>query len=504
MTLIDSLASPTKGSLIDALAVPQLVRRKPSGRYTVRYRERGSVSSMVSIGLRTTNKQEAINRMEQLSKAAKLFLLDNPEATPRDFNERLKDVAETFLMDDARSYWSHDGSIDTLGDLTGDLKSLALGSLNVDQHRALLKALEVVTAANERVSTGNSKPLVDMIDELSLTISAPLSDSTPILENDQGSYPSEIAQDNLKWSVLVEDCLAEKRLTLKEASIKDLTSCLKTISKYLLDSDYMSRVEWLKVRDTMVSEGLSVITVNKCITKAKMVIEYALMNQKVTGRNPIERIKMKEPEGNRKPFSEAQLVTLGSTLSTIKEAHRRSLVGLGLVTGARIGELVQLTPSDVVTIDGVVYIDINDNTYSQPDGTLIRKTLKNANSKRLVPLTDGLYGFSLDTFMADVKTAQDASQTLCKVTRDSASKWFNEVLAPATLGDTEGLVFHSLRHSMATQCKAYGVSEVDAGSILGHKAQSITYGLYGKTQALGRLVSALGVLKAESDMNNKS
>ena len=492
MTLIDSLASPTKGSLIDALAVPQLVRRKPSGRYTVRYRERGSVSSMVSIGLRTTNKQEAIHRMEQLSKAAKLFLLDNPEATPRDFNERLKDVAETFLMDDARSYWSSNGSIDTLGDLTGDLKSLALGSLNVDQHRALIKALEVVTAANERVSTGNSKPLVDMIDALSLTISTPLSDSMTILENDQGSYPSEIAQERLKWSVLVEDCLAEKRLTLKEASIKDLTSCLKTISKYLLDSDYMSRVEWLKVRDTMVSEGLSVITVNKCITKAKMVIEYALMNQKVTGRNPIERIKMKEPEGNRKPFSEAQLVTLGSTLSTIKEAHRRSLVGLGLITGARIGELVQLTPSDVVTIDGVVYIDINDDNG---------KTLKNANSKRLVPLTDGLYGFSLDTFMEDVKTAQDASQTLCKVTRDSASKWFNEVLVPATLGDTEGLVFHSLRHSMATQCKAYGVSEVDAGSILGHKAQSITYGLYGKTQALGRLVSALGVLK---DMNNKS
>lgn len=453
----------------------------------MRYRLKGSTVPLVSLSLITTNRSEAIDRMNELSNAAKYFLLDDPTASPELLNAHLKSIAESLLMDDARAYWSHDGSVDTLGDLTGHLRTLALGSLNVDQHKALLKALEVVSAANERVSTGNAKPLVDLIDSLGAPLGAPVS----ILNDSPEGQPTSFhagAPSLASWETLVNDCIAEKQLTLREASIKDLTSSLRTVSKFLAESnDYMSRPVWLSVRDAMASDGLSPVTINKCLTKASMVISYALMNGQVTGRNPIERMKLKAPEGNRKPFSEAQLNTLGNALGDLKEPHRRSLVALGLLTGARIGELVQVTPSDVVTIDGQVFLDIND------DGD---KTLKNANSKRLVPLIDGLYGVSMGQLMEDVKHAEEAGQTLCKVTRDSASKWFNEVFVKATLADhEEGLVFHSLRHSMATQCKARGVSEVDAGSILGHKAQSITYGLYGKTQALGRLVDALKLLK---------
>lgn len=482
------MMTQTKGNqLALSLARPQLVRRCVSGRYTVRYRLRGVNIPLVSLSLRTANRREALLSMNMISDAARLFLLDKPDATPAELNARLKEVAETLLTDAASDYWSSNGSIDHLGDLTGALRSLSLQRLTMEQQIALSGALKVIQAAEQRVHCGDPQPLIDVITSTAST-----------------AISTEIKQSVVSlWSSLVDDCITEKRLTLKESSVKDLVSSLRTITAFIPESatghtlgdaskasdDILSRPMWLKVRDDMVNAGLAVGTINKCLTKASMVIEYALLNRKLTtGSNPIKRMKLKAVETNRKPFSAAQLASLGLALRNIKEPHRRSLVGLGLVTGARIGELVQLRPSDVVTIDGVVYIDINDN-----DG----KSLKNANSKRLVPLTDGLYGFSLPTFLEDVKTAEDASQTLCKVTRDSASKWFNEVFVSTVLGDashSSGLTFHSLRHSMATECKAAGVSEIDAGSILGHKAQSITYGLYGKTQALGRLVKALGRL----------
>lgn len=484
MTQICLTSSASLTGLSTTLAVPQLVRRKPSGRYTVRYRQRGSMIPMLSLGLKTTNRNEAINRMTTITEAAKLFLLDNPKATPKEFNERLKDVAEALLTDDARSYWSHEGDIDTLGDLTGALRSLSLGQLSVAHQVAIRNALEVLQAGSERVQHGDPSALIGVLEGLK-----GLKDDGDIANN----VITNSKDPKATWASIVEDCLAEKRLTIRESSVKDLESSLRTVSKYILESDFMSRQVWLSVRDAMLADGLAISSVNKFLTKARMVIEYALMNQKVPlGRNPIERIKMREPQGKRKAFSEEQLKALVVASRHLMEPHRRSLVALGAITGARIGELVQLTPSDVVTIDGTVYIDINDNDA---------KTLKNANSKRLVPLCDGLYGFSLADFMEDVKslTSTDSTasttSTICKVTRDRASKWFNEEFVKATLGDVEGLVFHSFRHAMATQCKAHGVSEVDAGSILGHKSQSITYGLYGKGQALGRLKGAMETLK---------
>ncbi|MCV5950046.1 integrase, partial [Escherichia coli] len=48
-----------------------------------------------------------------------------------------------------------------------------------------------------------------------------------------------------------------------------------------------------------------------------------------------------------------------------------------------------------------------------------------------------------------------------------------------------------LRHWLATRMKERGVNLVDAQGILGHSSQSITYDLYGKGHAVGRLAEVL-------------
>lgn len=151
--------------LLSRLAIPQLVRRKVSGRYTVRLRKVGSVSSLVSIGLRTTNKQEAVKRMNGVAQTAKAFLLDNPQATTSALNEHLKNMALTFLTEKVGDFWSG-LEVDHIEDASVNLRSLAKESMTVDQQAHIVKALEVLQAARSRAHSGDTQPLLSVLASL--------------------------------------------------------------------------------------------------------------------------------------------------------------------------------------------------------------------------------------------------------------------------------------------------------------------------------------------------
>lgn len=61
---------------------------------------------------------------------------------------------------------------------------------------------------------------------------------------------------------------------------------------------------------------------------------------------------------------------------------KRWLLSLGIITGGRLKEICQLATRDVVTMEpGLVAIHINEVGEG--------KSIKNKQSERLVPLTDG-------------------------------------------------------------------------------------------------------------------
>ncbi|EEW1532829.1 site-specific integrase [Escherichia coli] len=430
-------------------------------------------------------------RQRELAATAKAFLLDRPDVSLQELTEHLRVMAEQFLGDD---YWNG-LEVATLVNLKDTQ------ALNLDQQKGIRLALEVLTAAQlaplaqQRVDTGDTSGLIDIVN----TDCSTIGDSTSILKNEQGDRPAVFTQEPqpaiCSFSELVSSLLAEKVQTLKSSSYKDLSSSLNTVSRFLPeDMDLMSRSEWLAVRDAMLAAEVRPSTINKLLTKAKMCLDYGLMNGQLEGRNPIERMKLtKDIDSKRRAFTDEELERLlvrveseyqftRHTAHTTSEARRwASLVSV--VTGARSAEVCHLTKRDIVTLDnGLVCIDINEDG----DG----KSVKNKHSVRLVPLTDGACGFDLKSFLEWVDTQPDEGP-LFGMTPSAYSSWFNSWVLTEALPDAENVSLHSLRHWLATRMKERGVNLVDAQGILGHSSQSITYDLYGKGHAVGRLAEVL-------------
>ena len=454
-------------------------------------------------------------RQRELAATAKAFMLDRPEVSLQELTEHLRSMAEQFLTDASDDYWNG-LEVATLVDEKSNLKELAATqALSLDQQKGIRLALEVLTAAQQRVDTGDTSGLIKLIDggvsqltdDNNPTDYSTICDSMAVLSNEQGVSPEVFTQERqpevaiadqpaiCSFSELVSSLLAEKVQTLKSSSYKDLSSSLNTVSRFLPENmDLMSRSGWLAVRDAMLAAEVRPSTINKLLTKAKMCLDYALMNGHLEGRNPIERMKLvKDVDSKRRAFTDDELEGLlgrveaeyqftRHTAHTTSEARRwASLVSV--ITGARAAEVCHLTKRDIVTLDnGLVCIDINEDGEG--------KSVKNKHSVRLVPLTDGAYGFDLKSFLEWVYMQPDEGP-LFGMTPSAYSSWFNSRVLTEALPDAENVSLHSLRHWLATRMKERGVNLVDAQGILGHSSQSITYDLYGKGHAVGRLADVL-------------
>ncbi|MGT6068704.1 site-specific integrase [Escherichia coli] len=444
-------------------------------------------------------------RQRELAATAKAFLLDRQEVSLQELTAHLKSMAEQFLTDETNDYWNG-LEVATLVDEKANLKEIAASqALSIDQQRGIKLALEVLTAAQQRVDTGDTSGLIGIIDN-NHTVKSTICDSMAILSNEQGVSPEVFTQvtapcshserqPSVVFSSLVSSLLAEKVQTLKTSSYKDLSSSLNTVSRFLPeDMDLMSRSEWLAVRDAMLASEVRPSTINKLLTKAKMCLDYGLMNGQLEGRNPIERMKLtKDIDSKRRAFTDEELERLlvrveaeyqftRHTAHTTSEARRWATL-VSVVTGARSAEVCHLTKRDIVTLDnGLVCIDINEDGGG--------KSVKNKHSVRLVPLTDGVHGFDLKSFLEWVDMQPDEGP-LFGMTPSAYSSWFNSRVLTEALPDAENVSLHSLRHWLATRMKERGVNLVDAQGILGHSSQSITYDLYGRGHAVQRLADAL-------------
>ncbi|EPO2841106.1 integrase, partial [Shigella flexneri] len=262
-----------------SVAKPQLVRRA-NGRYTIRFRLKGQTTPFLSVSTRSTDRRVATMRQRELAATAKAFMLDRPEVSLQELTEHLRSMAEQFLTDASDDYWNG-LEVATLVDEKSNLKELAATqALSLDQQKGIRLALEVLTAAQQRVDTGDTSGLIKLIDDNNLTDDSTIGDSTSILNNEQGDRPAVFTQErqsSVVFSSLVSSLLAEKVQTLKTSSYKDLSSSLNTVSRFLPeDMDLMSRSGWLAVRDSMLASEVRPSTINKLLTKAKMCLDYGL------------------------------------------------------------------------------------------------------------------------------------------------------------------------------------------------------------------------------------
>ena len=237
------------------------------------------------------------------------------------------------------------------------------------------------------------------------------------------------------------------------------------------------------MRDSMRDSGrYADATVNKMMAKLCAVMNWAYQNGHIP-HDYSKGLKVKGVKSARRAYTEAELSKVVARVKAEREPHKRLFGLAAVITGARAGELTQLTKADIVNEAGHLCIDINDNGG---------KTIKTAASARLVPLIDGAMGFSLTEFREWVAALPSEDSLVFGMSRDTASQWFNREVLPQALPDRTGdLVLHSLRHTLATLCKQAGVSESTAGDILGHTGQGITFGLYGKAKSIDQMAEGL-------------
>ena len=406
------------------------------------------------------------------------FHLDNPEATWEELRDRLKFIAEDIL--ESSSEWDR---LDTMGlvysDHMDDFRVIgATRALTVPQAKALTVARELMRAA-EAKTTGDLQGLVDVIEKLTpeVPVAAPV--AAPVVDT-SGNPP-------VTFRKLGELYLEEQSVNLKPSTQAELRSSLSILSGALGSMNMVThtRKDMLTLREKL-SETRKPSTVNKLLVRLVMILDWGV-NNGYMDRHFAGKLRLtKDAESTRKAFTQDQLKAMmdyaNGTLS--ESSWARWVLSLGVITGARIGEISQLTVKDIhVGSDGMVTIDIHEREGN---------SLKNKYSSRVVPLVDGALGFDLKAFLQYVATCEDV---LFPVKKGSVIIAMGNMVRDILKLKPEerDLTFHSLRHSMASNMKAKGIALGTVQAILGHSSQSITFDHYGgnSRQGLGMLQDAL-------------
>nr|WP_240334728.1 tyrosine-type recombinase/integrase [Pseudomonas syringae] len=408
----------------------------------------------------------------------KAYHFDNSEATWPELRERLIDIAESCLT------MAHGDSSLVAYEMINDEHHEALREasakmpLSFNQQRAVGKALDIVEAAQERLK-GRPGKLVGIVRDLkaeACSTSVALSPSLSVL-------PSE-ASKPLTFKGLSGLYMDELKDNVQASTMRDVKSTCEAIGAILGELDLKAHTrEDMKNLRAKLLEDRKPSTVRKILTRLSTVMDWGVNNDYLVKALTDGLKPTKGADSAREAFFQDQVKALMAHAKELPVGSwQRWALSLGVITGARIEELRQLTKADVKQVAGVWVIDIN-----RDDG----KTAKTKNALRVIPLTDGAYGFDLQAFLEFVDKADSRLFTL-------GTGQFSGVLNGMLRGVLDlkadrTQTFHSLRHSLAGALKAAEVPVGTAEAILGHSSGSISYDLYGAGSGVhvGRMAEAL-------------
>jgi len=222
------------------------------------------------------------------------------------------------------------------------------------------------------------------------------------------------------------------------------------------------------------------------------LLRYAWMKARLIPTNPASGIGIdakRDPEDDVQPFDLPALKAI--FVSPIYAEDERPDAGAGeaaywlpllaLYTGARLNELGQLRPSDVLKLPYMDKSDVEHEAWcirivaDKADGL----KLKNAWSARRVPIHSELIRLGFLTF---VEAARDAGQKRIfpelrpdKYTHITAnwSKWFGRYLRGTIKVSDDRMRFHSFRHAFKDYVREAEIPEDVNDAFTGHKGQAV-------------------------------
>lgn len=458
-----------------------------AGVYYLRLRPKGQTEPCTTVSLRTRNRQAAMTISKALQGTLATFQLNNPDATWEQLVGHLKDIAENILATQTHRD-QLEGTALVYSDLRSDLGEIAMTmGLTAPQAKAAVFGSRIMQAAEKKLA-GEPLELVGIIEELereALTAQASPSVSLSV-DAPQGSPEVTPNTDqSLTFRALADLYIAERQGNVTEGTMKSIRTDCNILSGLLgeLNMKTHTRADMVTLK-AKVMEGRKDLTINKILTRLTTICTWAV-NSGYLDKTYEKGLKLANAESDREAFSSVQIEALMAHANSLPvDDWKRWALSLGVITGARIGELYQLNKRDIRETAGVWVMDVNSEG---------EKTLKNKHSVRCVPLTDGAYGFDLNAFLAWVDQSKGR---LFAVKEHYFNKPLNDLIR-SILGLESGATqtFHSLRHNLAGSLRAVETPAATAQDILGHSSGSISYDLYGagSSVAVERMARALKV-----------
>lgn len=222
-----------------------------------------------------------------------------------------------------------------------------------------------------------------------------------------------------------------------------------------------------EVRDLLLSETTSKDilrsppTVNRYMSIFSKVLSVASKEWELLDVNPFQKVrKCKESKGRDRCLSAEEKESLLIACKNSVNPYLYYIVSIALQTGMRYGEIINLRWEDLSFDLGYITLQHTKN-----------------GDKRVIPLTDEV----IELFK-DCPTYGEPSEELIFRTRRikaikhgiSIRKSFSKALEEANI---KNCVFHSLRHTAATDLANSGATEGDLREIFGWKARKMT-GIY--------------------------
>ena len=272
--------------------------------------------------------------------------------------------------------------------------------------------------------------------------------------------------------------------------------------------DQITRQDVLAFKSKLVEEGQTPANIKMKLSRLRTLLQWAADNGQARS-NPAEGVSIKDAEAaknKRRSFDLASLNAIfGSPVYTSGERPTQGrgeaaywLPLLALFTGARMEELGQLRPGDVVCLpfpdtDGreqaAWFIKI---TTDKADGL----RLKNAASERLVPVHPELERLGFVRHALAMKAQRRAR--IFHELRPGAygrltakwGEWFSSYRRDVCGVTDRRMVFHSFRHTFKDYARHAGIAEGVQRQIMGHSGEDVA-DEYGSGHSLYRLAEGM-------------
>lgn len=160
--------------------------------------------------------------------------------------------------------------------------------------------------------------------------------------------------------------------------------------------------------------------------------------------------------------------------------HRFWIPLMSLFSGARMGELAQLTVDDVIEMDGKWFFRITDESSAE-------QRLKTKASQRIVPVHDQLIQLGLIRHLEDMKQRREEwlFPEIISCTRGTRSgkmsDFYRKYVKRIGVKTDKTVNFHSFRHGFTDALRRSGHLDHQFAFLLGHTQNNVT-GRYGALQ----------------------